>query len=120
DDFVPLSKLSGAFLSPATPMHLQFAYYESSLAVEFLVEKHGVETLNRVLVDLGAGMPINESLARYAGSLESLDAPFANYARGQAKALAPEADWSEPELPRRATSAQITAWLKEHPKNYAG
>jgi tetratricopeptide (TPR) repeat protein len=120
DGFVPLSKLSGAFLSPPSPMHLQFAYFESSLAVEYLVEKYGIETLKRVLVDLGAGMPINESLARYAGSLEALDAGFAEYARAKAKALAPEADWSEPELPRRATSTMISAWLNDHPHNYSG
>jgi tetratricopeptide (TPR) repeat protein len=120
DAFVPISKLSGAFLSPASPLHLQFAYFESSLAVQYLVEKHGVETLKRVLVDLGAGLSVNESLARYAGSLDILDADFAEYARSQAKSLAPEADWTEPELPRRATSAQIATWLKDHPKNYAG
>jgi hypothetical protein len=119
DAFVPLSKLSGAFLNPPSGMHLQFAYYESSLAVEYLIEKYGLATLDRVLVDLGAGMPINESLARYAGSLESLDAGFVEWARAKAKAMAPEADWSQPELPRRASSAMISAWLAEHPNNYA-
>jgi tetratricopeptide (TPR) repeat protein len=78
-----------------------------------------MEALQRVLVDLGVGMPINESLARYAGSLEKLDADFADYARKQAQALAPEADWSQPELPRRATSTMIGAWLNDHPRNYA-
>jgi tetratricopeptide (TPR) repeat protein len=100
-------------------MHLQFAYYESSLAVEYLIEKYGLATLDRVLVDLGAGMPINESLARYAGSLESLDAGFVEWTRAKAKAMAPDADWSQPELPRRASSAMISAWLAEHPNNYA-
>ena len=104
DGFVPMSKLSGAFLSPPSPLHLQFAYFESSLAVEYLVEKHGLATLKRVLIDLGAGMPINESLARYAGSLEALDKDFADYARKHARRIGPDADWSEPELPRRATS----------------
>src|SRR3989475_1700915 len=32
-DFVPLGDLSAAFLAPKTEMHLQFAYYESALAV---------------------------------------------------------------------------------------
>ena len=76
DGFVPISKLSGAFLSPPSPLHLQFAYFESSLAAQYLVEKHGHETLKRILVDLGAGMPINESLARYAGSLDSARCGF--------------------------------------------
>jgi tetratricopeptide (TPR) repeat protein len=118
DGLVPMSKLSGAFLSPPSPLHLQFAYFESSLAVQYLVEKHGLDTLKRVLVDLGAGMPINDSLARYAGSLEKLDADFAEYARKQAQALAPDADWSAPELPRRASSTVIGAWLNDHPRNY--
>jgi tetratricopeptide (TPR) repeat protein len=119
DDLVPVSELSGAFLSPKSPLHLQFAYYESSLVVEFLVEKYGLETLKRVLVDLGLGMPINESLGRYAGSIAALDAEFAQYARDKANAMAPNADWSEPELPRRATADLIAAYVKEHPTNYA-
>ena len=119
DALVPVSKLSGAFLSPETPLHLQFAYFESSLVVEYLVEKHGIDVLQRVLVDLGVGMPINESLARYTGSLDKLDADFAEYARNHAKKMAPDADWKTPELPKRAKSEEIAAWVKLHPKNYA-
>jgi tetratricopeptide (TPR) repeat protein len=118
DDLVPVSGLSGAFLSPKSPLHLQFAYYESSLVVEFIIEKHGIETLKRVLVDLGVGMPINDSLGRYTGSIGALDAEFAKYARDKANAMAPGADWSEPELPRRASADMIAAYVKEHPKNY--
>lgn len=119
DELTPVSQLSGAFLSPKSPVHLQFAYFESSLVVQFLVEKYGFATLQRVLTDLGVGMPINESLGRYAGSVEELDAEFAKYARMQAEAMAPKADWSKPELPRRADVATIVGWLKEHPNNYA-
>jgi tetratricopeptide (TPR) repeat protein len=120
DDLVPVSKLSGAFLSPKTPLHLQFAYFESSLVVEYLIEKHGIEMLQRVLVDLGAGLQINESLGRYTGSIDALDADFAKYARQRAETMAPQADWTEPELPRRARSEVIAAWLNDHPNNYAG
>lgn len=119
DDLVPVSQLSSAFLSPKTPLHLQFAYFESSLVVEFLIEKYGLPTLQRVLVDLSVGMPINESLGRYAGSIGALDKEFADYARKHAEAMAPKADWTEPELPRRATAELISAWLKDHPNNYA-
>jgi tetratricopeptide (TPR) repeat protein len=73
-----------------------------------------------VLVDLGAGLPINESLARYTGSLDALDADFAEYARQKAKTFAADADWSQPELPRRANSDTIAMWLKGHPHNYTG
>ena len=119
DDLVPVSELSGAFLSPKSPLHLQFAYYESSLVVEYLVQKYGVDILKRVLVDLGVGMPINESLARYTGSIAALDAEFAKFARDKASAMAPQADWSEPELPRRASAELIAAYVKDHPTKYA-
>jgi hypothetical protein len=41
----PVSRLSGAFLKPPTPMHLQFAYFQSSLVVDFLVDRFGVDSL---------------------------------------------------------------------------
>ncbi|QDU29182.1 Tetratricopeptide repeat protein [Anatilimnocola aggregata] len=118
DELTPVSKLSGAFLSPASPAHLQFAYLESSLVVKFFLEKYGRDKLERLLVDLSVGMPINESLGRYTGSIATLDDEFAKYAREQAKAMAPLADWTEPELPKRATADEISTWLKDHPTNY--
>lgn len=119
EDFTPVSQLSAAFLKPKSGLHLQFAYYESSLVVEYLIEKYGLKTLQRVLVDLGVGMPINESLGRYTGSIEALDKEFAAFAKQRAEAMAPKADWTEPELPKRATVDAVTAWLKEHPNNYS-
>jgi tetratricopeptide (TPR) repeat protein len=118
DELTPVSQLSGAFLHPPTPLHLQFAYYESSLVVEFLVEKHGLPTLKRILVDLGVGMPVNDALARYAGSLEAVDRDFAEFAMKRADAFAPDTDWSDPKLPANTKAPAITAWLEEHPKNY--
>lgn len=120
DELTPVDQLSGAFLRPASPQHLLFAYYESSLVVEYLVEKHGIDSLKKILDDLGTGLPINDALARHTGSLEELNKGFTEFARKKAEAMAPEADWSEPELPRRADAAQAIAWLKEHPNNYAG
>ncbi|MCZ6794248.1 MAG: tetratricopeptide repeat protein, partial [Planctomycetota bacterium] len=48
----PVSRLSGAFLQPPSALHLQFAYYESSLVVEFLIARHGFDSLKAVLSDL--------------------------------------------------------------------
>jgi hypothetical protein len=64
DELTPVSKLSGAFLDPKSEMHLQFAYYESSLVVEFLVQKYGIDKLKAVLRDLGDGIEINEALGK--------------------------------------------------------
>lgn len=120
DDLTPVSELSGAFLNPRTPLHLQFAYFESSLVVEYLVEQHGLDTVQRILDDLGNGLAINEALSRHVEPLEALDADFAAFARQRAEGMAPNADWAEPELPRRADSATVAAWVKEHPHNYPG
>jgi tetratricopeptide (TPR) repeat protein len=119
-ELTPVSKLSGAFLNPPSGLHLQFAYYESSLVVEFLIEKHGQPTLQRILTDLGAGMPINDSLQRYTGSLAELDTEFAAFAETRAEGLAPDADWEEPEIPITAGLDRWQAWIKDHPKSFVG
>lgn len=118
DDLTPVSQLSGAFLSPKSAMHLQFAYYESSLVVEYLVEKYGIDVLKRVLVDLGVGMPINDALQRYAGSLEALDAEFTAYARKLAEDFAADADWEQVDLPPDAPIEELVEARKAHPDNF--
>jgi tetratricopeptide (TPR) repeat protein len=72
DELTPVSKLSGAFLDPKSEMHLQFAYYESSLVVEFLVQKYGIEKLKAILRDLGQGVEINEAIAKELNGLNKL------------------------------------------------
>ena len=120
DELTPVSELSGAFLSPKSPRHLQFAYYESSLVVQFLVEEYGLDTLKRLLVDLSVGITINDSLQRYAGSLELLDEEFAKYAHQQADDLAPKLDWTKPDKTLASDAAALDDWMKEHPNNYWG
>lgn len=113
-----VSNLSAAFLSPPSPTHLQFAYFESSLVVEFLIERHGLDTLKQILSDLGDGLAINDAIVRSVGSLEKLDVEFAEYARQQAEAFAPEVDWSKDDLPEKASIENMQAWLDKHPGNY--
>jgi tetratricopeptide (TPR) repeat protein len=72
DELTPVSKLSGAFLEPKSEMHLQFAYYESSLVVEFLVQKYGIEELKAILRDLGEGVEINEAIGKELKGLNKL------------------------------------------------
>ncbi len=121
DGLTPLSRLSSAFLGAKTPLHLQFAYYESALAVDFLVQRAGLPALKGLLDDLGAGVPINEALPRRSKlSLEQMDRDFSQFARRKAEAVAPGATWEEPELPPDADSAAVTAWLEGHPRSFWG
>jgi tetratricopeptide (TPR) repeat protein len=114
DDFTPVGELSAAFLTPKSDLHLQFAYYESSLVVEFLVERYGVEALQKILRDLGQGIEINEALAKRTVPLDELEKGFAAFAQARAKSLAPGLDWNKPE-PEQLNDA---IWTALHTNNF--
>lgn len=114
DDLTPVSKLSSAFLQPESGQHLQFAYYESSMVVEYLIEEHGFESLLDLLDDLGDGVPVNAALGSLAGSIAELDEGFADYLRAEARALAPGLDWERP--PEQAGA--VGEWAAEREDNY--
>ena len=118
---VPVSRLSSAFLSPPDdwPLWLSFAYFQSSLVVEYLVEEHGFEALLAVLDDLGQGLSTPRALTRRIAPLDELDAAFAAHLRGLAEAYAPEASWE----PFRADPTDLDpmmAWIEAHPSNLGG
>ncbi len=119
EDFVPLSKLSGAFLQPKSALHLQFAYFESSLAVRYLIETHGLPLLRKLLVDLGMGVPIEEAFARLYGDTKALDESFAAYVKKHAEEFAPQTDFDAEGLPRRGAVAELKQVVAEKPTNYA-
>lgn len=120
EDFVPIAQLSGAFLSPRTPLHLQFAYYEASLVVEYLVSRFGLPPLQAVLRELREGVSINDALSKHTLPLEQLEAEFRDFARAEAEKLAPALEWEKPppRLLLPGAEAERDAWVKEHPKNY--
>jgi tetratricopeptide (TPR) repeat protein len=119
-EMTPVSKLSTAFMSPPSPMHLQFAYYQSSLVVEFLVGRYGFESIKAILADLAKGENINTALVKHAGAMEKIEKEFDAFARKQAEGLAPGVDWEQP------TRAQldpvdpeaVAKWLTKHPNNF--
>ncbi len=120
-DLVPVSELSGAFLSPKSPLHLQFAYYQSSLVVEFLIGEYGIESLLSVLGELAVGLSINDALARHIGPIDGLDERFRRYAVGVAEAYGAAADWSRDGLPPAGSDVdQWRGWVRWHPTNYWG
>jgi hypothetical protein len=143
-ELTPVGKLSGAFLAPKTPFHLQFAYFEASMVVDFIVERFGAEALRRVLADLRDGVEINETLRQRTLPLPELEKEFAAYAKSRAMKLGPTLDWEpapnsqEPgaqkvakvpgsvrELIRGATGGPVEAadvdlslWAKSRTNNY--
>ena len=136
-DLTPVSQLSAAFLTPKSPVHLQFAYYQSSLVVQFLVERFGRDKLIQVLRDLRDGAEINDTLARNTVPMAQLEKEFDTFARQVAERMAPGLDWEKPAgatlsgadrvrlaepgaAPRipRLSDADWARWALNHPTNY--
>lgn len=120
ENLTPVTRLSSAFLNPPSPVHLQFAYYQSSLVIEFLVQEHGLDAIKGILKDLGDGLIINDAMARNIGSLQKLDAQFADFARRHALAFGPDADWSREGMPEEPRLNDWESWVQEKPDSYWG
>jgi tetratricopeptide (TPR) repeat protein len=115
-ELTPLGKLSSAFLAPSNSVHLQFAYYESSLVVEFIVQKFGFDALQKILSDLRDGLEINQAIAARTASLPEVEKQFDAFARDLAKNLAPGTDLERP--PDRQSETDALVWKTAHPNNY--
>jgi len=115
EDLTPVSKLSGAFLSPKTPSHLSFAYYESSLVVEYIVKRFGLDAIKQILNDLGNGVEINNAIAKHTEPMDKLEPAFAAFAKTRAEDLAPKLDWTKPKP--EDLKAGVAAFARKHPKN---
>lgn len=121
-EHTPLGKLSGSFMNPESGWHLQFAYFESALAVEFLISRYGLDSIQNVLRDLRSGLPINVALDRRCGALPKLEQEFDAFIRAKAKSLAPEVDWERPDLANLLIEDNdaLEVWVKEHPNSFVG
>ena len=119
DELVPIGKLSETFLNPRTPEHLVYAYYLSSLVVEFLIDKYGQAALTAVLRDLGAGKTIDQALPSHTAPMATLEKDFAAFATERARTVAPKADFSRPDLGalQGDVGEVAAAWRKKHPNS---
>jgi len=117
-ELTPVGRLSAAFLEPKDGEHLMFAYFQSALVVELVVERYGFAALKAVLRDLGNGMEINQALAAHTAPLPELERAFAAFARERASAFGKDADWSKPAPPVAAGDlVGVRRWLEHHPKS---
>jgi tetratricopeptide (TPR) repeat protein len=120
NELTPIGNLSAAFMSPPGSMDLQFAYYNSALAVEYIVKRYGHKALRAILAELAAGAEINYAITKHTSSLANIEKEFAAFARKRAEALAPRVDWEQPEAGQLdpADPEALNTWLAEHPNNF--
>jgi len=105
--------LSGAFRGAEKPEDLMFAYYQSSLVVDFLVATRGEACFRELLAGLAEGQAINDALTTTYGAIDELETKFQTYARAQAEAYGGGIDWTRPDELFPAEQP-----LREHPRNY--
>lgn len=92
-NITPVSRLSSAFLNAKSGEDLNFAYFESSMVVEYIVEQHGLESVGLILSDLRNGLTINDALNRHTQGLKELDSAFAEWFRARAENWAKEVEF---------------------------
>lgn len=120
NELTPIGNLSAAFMSAPGSMDLQFAYYNSALAVEYLVKRYGHKALRAILLELAAGEEINAAVTKHTAPLSNIEREFEAFARKRAEELAPEVDWQQPEAGQLdpADPVALDEWLDEHPNNF--
>ena len=116
----PVSELSSAFLAPPSPQALQFAYFQSSLVVEYIIEKHGLESLKAILRAVGIGMDINAAIATNTTSMANVEREFTAFARERAEGLGRGLDWTSPpeSLVKSGDEEEFSLWAMENADNY--
>ena len=116
-------EMSGTFLRPEKPADLEFAYYQSSLLVEYLFEKYGLDSIKRVFADLAAGVHVEDAIVRHTAALEQIDQEFHDYAIEMAQRLAPDLDWEQYDLSAIKDDDdpdRLEHWMDDHPNSIQG
>jgi Flp pilus assembly protein TadD len=114
----PVSQLSSAFLTAGSGEDLNFAYYESSMVVEFIVERFGLSAITGVLQELKAGLTINDALQRHTMEIAGLDAEFTEFLLGQANQWAPGASFEDMAALARLDTETLRELVTSSPGNY--
>ena len=117
NEMTPIGELSGAFMNAKSGEDMQFAYYQSSLVVGFMVAKYGQSALRNILADLSTGIPINQAIETHSNNVEDLDEAFIEWAQAQASELGKSLNWHEPD-PSLIGPGEVTEFLSSNPTNY--
>ena len=117
EKLTPFSQLSGAFMNAKSQDDIFFAYYESSQAVEYLLDTYGKEKFQGILRDLAAGKRINDAIAANCEEVDAIEKRFTTFMTGKAKAFGALADWNEPkpEELNPFDDSSFSEFLKTHP-----
>ncbi|MEX2579019.1 MAG: tetratricopeptide repeat protein [Verrucomicrobiales bacterium] len=120
EGLTPIADMSQAFFQAKSGEDVMFAYYQSMLVVEYIVENFGIEALRNILSDLGDGVLVNDALGRHTLPMPELEAAFAAAAFELAENYGAGVDWErpEPDTVNPLSSLAVAAFLKKNPDNF--
>jgi len=118
----PIRDMSQAFFSPKNGEYVMFAYYQSMLVVDYIVENFGEDSLRGILADLAEGVLINEAIERNTTKMDELEQAFAQSVLDLANNYGKDIDWSEPtkEELNPLSGLAVAAFVKKNPTNFWG
>jgi len=111
----PVNQLSSAFLNARSSDDINFAYYQSSMVVEYFVERFGHEQLLNVLHDLNNSLHINDALERHSTDLVSLNEDFTAWLTKKAERFAVGVSFDNEDL---QLTDSLEEFRQEHPDHY--
>lgn len=116
----PIGEMSQAFFNAGSGEEVMFAYYQSMLVVEFIVERFGLEALRSILTDLADGVLINDAIAKHTLPIDRLEKDFAIASLSLAQNYGPGVDWREPEEDEvnPLNTLSLASYLKKNPSNF--
>lgn len=114
-ELTPVSQLTSAFMKAPNPVYMMFAYYESALVVDFIVERYGFDSLKKILADLGRGITINQAIENHTAHIEKVDVEFQKHADKLARNYAGKMDRAAPEPDTLKDKEALADWMNDHP-----
>ncbi len=116
EELAPIEELDKLFAGP----DIMLGYYQSSLVVEFIVGKFGIESMRGILKELSSGVPMEKAFETHTLPLSKLNSDFKKFARKLAEAYGSDIDWtplSDTEYKQYRDDPEN--WVSENPKRYA-
>ena len=116
----PIREMSPAFFNAKDGEAVMFAYYQSMLVVEFIVERYGLDALRAILTDLAEGVLINDTIAKHTLPIDRLEKDFALATLTRAQNYGPDVDWREPEEDEvnPLVTLSLLSYLEKNPSNF--
>ncbi len=116
DELIPIEELDKLFAGK----DIMLGYYQSSLVVEFIIARFGMEAMRGILENLASAVPMEKALEAYTSGLSELNQEFKQFARSQAEAYGPQLDW-EPvtDAEYKQYRDNPEQWVSNNPERYA-